>query len=110
MNALMRTRTIEGPDILNEDTAEVRLAHEQNVIEAFPTNTAQQSFADRIRPCCPERRPEDLDPAPGCNGIKVRAILRIVVTNQIVRPGAERCCLPQLLSNPPITRPACHTD
>ena len=100
VDALMRPRAIEIPHVLLEDMSQVPFAHEQDVIEAFTTNAAQQSFADGVRAWCPYRRPEHLDPAPDRNSLKVVTVLGIVVANEILRPSAERRCLPQLLSDP----------
>ena len=95
LDALMRMRPIEVPHVLLEDTPQVLFAQEQNMIEAFTTNAAQQPVANGVRPGCPHRRSEHLDPAPKRHSLEVMTILRIVVANEILRPCAEGRCLTQ---------------
>ena len=46
VDPLMRPRAVEIPHILAQDTPQMSLADDPDVVEAFATNTPQQSFAD----------------------------------------------------------------
>ncbi len=110
VDALMRARLVEVRHILLEHSTEMGLAHDHDVIEALAAHAPQQAFAERIRAWCLDRRSEHLDPCSHCNGIEVRPVFRIIITNQILRPLAVGRRFPQLLRDPRVTWRARHPD
>ena len=74
------------------------------MVEAFSTDAAQQPLANRVRPRRLDRRSEHLGPASENDGLEVRTVFRIVVTNEILGRLAEGHRLPQLLRDPLVTR------
>ena len=102
-NALMRSRAIDVHHIHFESSVEVSFAHDEDVVEAFAPDTAEQSFADRVRAWCLDGRSEDLDPGSDCDSLEVWAVLRIVVTIQIL--GLQQ----RALLHPEGTRSCCGT-
>ncbi len=48
VDALVRSRPIEIPHVLAEDTPQVRFAEDQYMVEAFTPDAPQQAFADRV--------------------------------------------------------------
>ncbi len=48
VDALARSRPIEIPHVLVEDTTQVRFAEDQHMVEAFTPDAPQQAFADRV--------------------------------------------------------------
>ena len=71
LNTLMWARLVEVGDILLEYAMEVPFTQDQDVVEAFAPDAAQQSFADRVRTWCLDRRSEYLDPGADCDGFEV---------------------------------------
>ena len=47
-NPLMRPRAVEIRDILCDDTMEMPLTQDENMIQAFASHTADEPLADRI--------------------------------------------------------------
>ncbi len=82
---------------------EVSFAHDEDVVEAFAPDTAEQSFADRVRAWCQDGRSEHLDPGSDRDSIDVRPVLRIVVTNEILRDFPKGRRFAELLSDPLVT-------
>jgi len=54
-NPLMRSRTIEIRDILADDTMEMSLTQNEDMIQAFASYTANEALADRIGLWCCNR-------------------------------------------------------
>src|SRR5688572_22649055 len=99
----MRARTIEIPYVLLEDMSEMRFAHEQDMIEAFPPHAPQQALTDRVRTWCPDRRPQHRDAAASRQRLEARPVLRVVVPDQKCRRSPKGRCLAQLLRDPGIS-------
>ena len=89
---------------------EVSFAHDEDVVEACAPDTAEQSFADRVRAWCLDRRSEHLDPGSDCDSLEVRPVLRIVVTNQILRDFPKGHRIAELLRDPLVTWHARHVN
>ncbi len=100
LNALMRSRLVEVDDILFEHPAEVGFAQNEDVIQAFAAHAPQQPFADRVRARCLDRRSQHLNPRSDRDGIEMRTVFGVVVTNQVLGCFPEGCRLAQLLGNP----------
>ena len=104
INALMRPRPVEVRHILLEHAPQMSFTHDEQVIEAFASNAPQQPLANGIRPRCFDWGSQHLDPTSPCDGLEVRAILRIIISDQIRWRDAVGCGLAQLLSTPDICR------
>ena len=85
VDALMRPRTVEVRHIGAEDAPQTRLAHHQDVVQAFAPYTSEQPLTDRIRTWSFDRRGEHLYPCSHRDGIEVRPIVRIIVLDQVFR-------------------------
>ena len=80
------------------------------MIEAFAPHTPQQPLADRVGARGLDRRTEYLNAGPGCDGLKVGTVLRIVIADQIPRRHPEGRGLPQLLGDPLVCGRAGHAE
>ncbi len=78
----------------------MRLADEQDMIQAFPAHAAQQPLADGVRARRLDRRAQHLDAGSSRNGREVRTIFRIIVANEVRRRCAEGRRFAQLLGDP----------
>ena len=90
LDALMRPRLVEVGDVLLENTAQVLLAQEQDVIEALTAHAPEEAFADRIRTRCLDRCAQHLDPGSRGDGSEVRTV---VLATRVIRlkKGAVSC-------------------
>src|SRR4051794_9861566 len=105
----MRPQAIEIAYILLEDTSQVSLAHDQDMVEAVSANTAHQSLADRIRTRCSDWRSEHLNACSDGNSVEVCAILGVIVADEIRRCFTKGRRLAQLLGHPCVRWRASHT-
>ncbi len=73
------------------------LIQDQDVIQALSTQAAQEAFADRVRPGCSIGCAQYLDACGDpCEG---RAVLGVVVTDEVSRSFAEGSCVVELLGD-----------
>jgi hypothetical protein len=77
VDALMRSRAIEIPHVLFMEASQMGFAYDQHVIAALAAHAPQQSFTNRVRVWCLDRRSEHLEPGSDRDGLAVRAIFRI---------------------------------
>ena len=70
-DALMRTCTIEVLDILLDLTAQMILTQNQDMIQQFTPDTANEAFADRIGFGCLDWRVDHIDPGPFGNAFEL---------------------------------------
>ncbi len=110
VGTLMRPRAVEIRHILAQDTPQLSLADDHDVVETFTPDAAKQSLTDGIRSWCFDRRSQYLDPAAQRDSLEVLTILRVIIPDQVVGRLAEGCRRTQLLSNPLVTRRPCHAD
>ncbi len=104
VDALMRARAIEVQHVLREDTPQVRLTHDHEVIQAVASDAAQQPLADRVRSRCLDRCSEDLDAVAGGSGIEKGTVRGISIAHEVRRRLTEGRCLAQLLRDPSVCR------
>ena len=91
---------IEVGDVFLDDAVKMALAEDEEVVEALPAQTPQESFADGVGLWRPDWRTQNLDvsrlrdPVEGC------PVLGVIVTNEEPWTFSERCGVAELLSNP----------
>ena len=66
----MRPVSVVVLDELTEYHGEVTGSDDQQVIEAFPAQGADEAFGDRVRPGCPDRGADDPDVGVGEHGVE----------------------------------------
>ena len=99
-DSLVGPSVVEIAGVFLERAAQMVLTEDQDVIEALSTQAAQEAFADRIRPGRSVGRAEYLDACGGpCEG---RAVLGVVVADEVPRSFAKRSCVAELLGDPGI--------
>ncbi len=99
----MTTRVIEVCDILSDDTIEMSLTQNEDVIKAFASHAANEPLADRIGLRCLHRCFEHLNlTVLGYSG-EALPILLIIVSDQKARALSIGRGFPALLGNPPVT-------
>ena len=92
-----------------QDTMQLLLLQDEQVIETLSTHTAQKPFTDGIGPWRMIWRFEYLD-AAGCgHASETGSKFAITITNEILRRLSIGSCLPQLLCGPGIGRRASDT-
>jgi hypothetical protein len=73
---------VEVLDIRAQHHFEVAWTGDQDVVEAFSAQGADEPFRDRIRPRCPGRGPDDADVGAGEDGVERRRVLAVPVADQ----------------------------
>jgi hypothetical protein len=63
-------------------TSRWRWSDDQEVVEAFPSEGADEAFRDRICPGCPDRRSNDSHVSAGEDCVEGRGELAVSVTDQ----------------------------
>ncbi len=88
------------------------LMEDQQLVQAFPANTAQKTFADRIGAFRVIGCFEDLDAACCCNPSETGPKLPVIITDKISGCLTIRSRLPKLLCSPGVGRRSCdpHMD
>ena len=71
----VRSVGVEVLDILAQNDVEVAWSGDQDVVEAFPAQGADEPLGDRVRPRRSDRGADDADLGTGEDGVKVMEIL-----------------------------------
>ena len=83
-------------------------ADNQEMIEAFTTNTAEQPLAHGVRAWClhPKgtRRSEYLNPGACGNSVEACTLLRIIIANEVRGRLPKRGRFPELVGDPCVRR------
>ncbi len=106
----MRSCLVEVAHIGIEDTLELLLLQDEQMIEAFLSHAPQEAFADRIGSGSMNRRFEKLDATGGRHSAETGSKLAIVITDQVLRRMPIWGGFSQLVPDPRIGRRACHAD
>ena len=88
-DALMRSGLIEVLDIGTQDTMQLLLLQDEQVIETLAPHTAQKAFTDGIGPWRVIGRFQDLDAAGLGNPGESHPKLAIVISDEILRPHTK---------------------
>ena len=105
----MGSCSVEVPYIVIEHALELLLAEDEEMVQAFLSDTPQEAFADGIGSWCMNRRFEDLDRARFRHTSKARPKLALIITNQILRCLPIRRGFSKLLRHPGIGGRSCHS-
>ena len=89
---------------------QVRLAHNDHMIQALPANAADEALAGRVHQWRLHRGLQHSNTSALRNAIEVRTELAVTVSNDELRSLPERRDLPELLSRPSCVRRTSHTD
>ena len=106
----MRPCLVEVGHIGPEHTLKLLLLKDQQVIEAFLTNTPHEALADGICSGCLIGHFEQLDATGGRYPSKTGSKFAIVIPNEIIRRLSIGRGFSKLLGRPGISRRACHAD
>ena len=108
----LRPGLVEILDIGTQDTMQLLLLQDEQVIQTLATHAAKEAFTDGIGPWCVIRRFEYLDAATCSHTRETGSELVITIANEILRSLSIRGYLSQLLCSPGIGRRACdpHID
>ena len=102
----LRPGSLEVVRIRVEDSLELLLLQDQQLIEALAPHTAQKPFTDRIGPWGVVGRFEYLDTAGCGHARKTGSKLAITITDEILRSLPIGSRFPQLMCSPGIGRRA----
>jgi hypothetical protein len=107
-DTLMRSGLIEVLDIGTQDTMQLLLLQDEQVIQTLTSHTAEEAFTDGIGSRSVVRRFQDLD-AAGCGHAReIGSKLVITIPDQILRSNPKSGGFPQLLCRPRVSGRACH--
>ena len=98
----MRSSLIEVHNVCLEETIELLLMQDQEMIQAFSPHTPKKAFTDGIRSRSPVRRSKHFDAARGSHARKTRPEFAVIIPNQISWFFAIWSRFSQLLRNPEI--------
>ena len=82
----MRSVRVEMLHILAQHDVEMAWSGDQEVVEAFPSQGADEAFRDRVRSGCPDRRSNDLHVGADEDCIEGPGELAVPVTDQEPEP------------------------
>src|SRR3954463_2136148 len=77
----VRAVGVEVLHILAQDDVEVAWSGDQEVVEAFPAQGADEPFRDRVRPWCPDRGADDPQVGAGEDGVERGGELAVSVAD-----------------------------
>src|SRR4051812_2331036 len=86
MQRAVRTMPVVVIDVLPQHCSEVAGSDDQEVVEAFTAQGADETFRDRIRPGCPDRGVDDADVGAGEYGVEGGGELAVPVADQEPEP------------------------
>ena len=86
MQRSVRSVPVVMLDVLVQYKVEVAWSGDQEVVEAFLAQGADEAFRDRVRPGCPDRRPDDPHVGAGEDRVERSGELAVTVTDQEPQP------------------------
>ncbi len=95
---------------LAQHAAQVGLAQDEHMVQAFPSHTAEEALVGRVRPRCPDGRAHHRDPTARRDAGEARPVPAVISADQGARALVERRGCPQLLRDPGVGRVARDTD
>jgi hypothetical protein len=93
-----------------EETVELFLMQDQEMIQAFSSHASQKAFADGICSWRSVRRSKYLDATRCCDASETVAKLAIIIANEIPGSLSIGSCFSQLLRCPSVGRRARYAD
>ena len=110
LDALMRSGSVEVPHICVEHALELLLMHDEQMIEALTSHTAQEALTDGIGSRSSIRSFEHLDVTGLGHPIEGHPKLAIVITDEILRPLSIGGRFPKLLCSPSVSGTSCDSN
>ena len=95
-------------DVLPDNVMQMVGTHNEHVVEAFPSQATDETFADGVRLRCSNRCLQHVDARASGNVGEQGAILVISVANELLGTLAPGRCFTQLLCGPVIRRGTGH--
>jgi len=92
-DALMRSSVVVVVNVFLHDAIGMPFAQEDEVIQAFAPETAQETFADGIGLRCAIGSAEDFNACPDGNMLERSPIFAVIVADQEAWTFSERCDL-----------------
>ena len=86
MQRAVRAMPVVMIDVLPQHCSEVAGSDDQEVVEAFAAQGADEAFCDRVRPGCPDRGVDDADVGAGEHGVERCGELAVPVADQEPEP------------------------
>ena len=86
MQRSVRTMPVVVVDVLLQRCSEVAGSDDQEVVEAFAAQGADEAFRDRVRAGCPDRSVDDADVRAGEHGVERGGELAVSVADQEPEP------------------------
>jgi len=106
IDPLVGTAVVEEGDVLTHNASDVTLAENQDVIQAFASNTTEKALTKRIGFRRLQGRAEQLDMSTRDRSLKLQPIFVIVVADQEAWPNPKTGRLTHLLCDPGVARTA----
>lgn len=75
------------PDVFVRHCGEVAWPGDQEVVETFPAQGADEAFRDRVRSGCPDRGADDADVGAGEHGVERGGELAVPVADHVPESG-----------------------
>jgi hypothetical protein len=85
LQALVRPRGVEAGDVLAQDAAQVRLAQDQDMVEALAPDTPREALAGGVLPGGAVGRARPLDAGRRGDAREGQAILAVAVADEVAR-------------------------
>ncbi len=76
---------IKVSHIFTDEPIQLALTQDEEVIETFPTHTADELFAHRVGPGSAHRCADHIDPTALCHPSEAPSIFLVIVSNQEAR-------------------------
>src|SRR5712692_584603 len=108
LNPLMWSHSIEIRDIGTQDTMQLLLMDDQEMIQALSSHTPQEAFTDRIGSRRVIGRFEHLDATRCCDSSETKPELAIIIANKVLWRLSIRSRFPKLLCGPGVGRTSGH--
>jgi len=106
----VRSCLVEVHHIRIEDTLELPLMNNQQMVQTFLSHTPQEAFTDGIGAWSMIRGFEKLDVTARRHPVETGSKLAVVIMNQILGCLPIRSGFAELLGHPGIGRRSCHAD
>ena len=97
-------------DVLFQNATQLSLAEDDHMVEALPAHRTKKAFADGVQIGGARWDLHKLDLSTLGHGGEPLSKLVIVVSDEVLRPRAVRCGLPELLGRPGVGRAPSHVE
>jgi hypothetical protein len=108
LDALMRPGSIEVVHVCVEHAVELLLMHDEQMIEALTSHTAEEALTDGIGSRGVIRGFENLNMTRCSKPRKTHPKFAIVITDEVLRSHSVGCGFSKLLRGPSVGGRACH--